>query len=388
MAFDKFSSSPRKEEIDVKHDTFVQLAGVRGKQFGKDIYVAMMKFKDFNKFLESFPEVQRGISKSRVKDIKRYNLDAVESEEDAHMKFFNGITVTCRGSMIYDEDKRTVLIDTQSKLSINDGQHRVEGINEAIGELEKQVEKTTDLNDRREVENKLEQLQEMTIPVTIFDGIDESQEGQLFHDLNNLPRRPSRNANIRLSQTDLFARMANDIAVENRYFSHYGVETDKQFVNIYNDNTFLLSTIYGSIRELLAVNIGLDRRFLKKRNYDRVKNEVNQQFERILEALPSDMDAKRKYIIEKSYALVGICKFVSYANENILFADKEDIYKVIKENDWSYKNPDWIKYGGIKGKGSNVIFSASGAGIKAIFNVLVDKAVEYNEKKEKSYLKN
>jgi DNA sulfur modification protein DndB len=388
MAFDKFAVTKKKDDLDMNHDFFAQLGGIRGKQFGKDVYITTVKFKDVDKFLESFPEVQRGMNKNRAKDIKKYILTALFSNEELDYRFFNSVTATCRGTMIYDEDKRTVLIDTQSKLSINDGQHRIAGIKEAMSEMKERIERTTDLNDRRELENKLEILSEMVIPVTVFNGISEEQESQLFHDLNNLPRRPSRNANIRLSQTDLFARMAKDISNENKYFQHYGVEMDKQFISGKNENVFLLSTIYNSIKHLLNANLILDKSFLKRRNYDRVKSEVNRQFERILEQLPSDMDVKGKYIIDKSYTLAGICRFVAYANENLLFADKEDIYKVIKDTNWSYKNTDWLKYGGIRGKGDNIIFSATSSGVKGIFNSLVDKAVEFNEKKEKSYLKN
>lgn len=389
MVFNKYELTHKKEDLDLNLDMFAQVGGVRGRQFGKDVYVTVLKFKDLDKFLESFPNVQRGMNKNRIKEIKKYILSAIGSQEESFMRFFNSVTVTCRGTMIYDEEKRTVLIDTQSKLSINDGQHRVEGIKEAIGELEKLIEKTKDLNDRRVIEESLEELKEMIVPVTIFNGLTEGQEGQLFHDLNNLPRRPSRNANIRLSQTDLFAKMSREVSMENKYLSHYGVEMDKQFITgNKNENTFLLSTVYMSIKYLLDTNLTLDKSFLKKKNYDRVKSEINKTFELILEKLPSDMDVKGKYVIDKSYTLTGICKFVSYANDNMLFADKEDIYTVIGKLNWSYKNKDWLKYGAIKGKGDNIIFSATSSGIKGIFSYLLDTAIAYNEEKEKSYIKN
>lgn len=377
----------RKDSTDMDVDLFAQIRGIRGTQFGKDVYTSILKFQDLGKFLAIFPQVQRGVSKLRVKDIKRYILNSLESEEESYMKFFNSITVTCRGNMIYDDAKGVVLIDTRSPMSINDGQHRVGGVNEAIAELEKTIEKTTDLNDRRIVEDKLEKLKNMIIPVVIYNGIDEEQEAQLFHDLNNLTRRPSRNANIRLSQTDLFAKMAKELSEENKYLAHYGVEMDKQSIFKSNENTFLLSAVYNSIRQLLNSNITHDRNFLKKKNYSRVKAEINQKLDSILFTLPSDMDTKGKYLIEKSFTIIGICKFYSYANDNLLFADKEDILKIIKNINWSYKNPDWLNYGGIKGKGSNVVFSATSAGVKGVYNYLVDESEKFLAKKEKSYIK-
>lgn len=381
------SLTNRKDKVDLGFNEFATIKGVRGQQFGKDVYSTMLKFKDLSKFLEVFPNIQRSMSKTNVKAIKRYVLSGIEGNSDAYMRFFNSITVTCRGNMIYDDDKRTVLIDTNSPMSINDGQHRVEGIKEAIAELKEKIEKTIDLNDRRIIEKQLEGLEEMTVPVIIFNGLDESQEKQLFFDLNNLSRRPSKNANIRLSQTDLFARMAHDIALENRYFSHYGVEMDKQSISKKNENTFLLTTVYLSIKELLSDKLSYDKSFLKQKNYDRVKKEVNDKFDRILFHLPNDMDLKGKYLIEKNYTLAGISKFVSFAKEQRLLANEDDIYTLIGMVDWSYKNDDWLKYGGIRGTGqnSNIIFSASSSGQRAVFKYLVDLAEELSAKRESDF---
>jgi DNA sulfur modification protein DndB len=380
-----------KKTIDLNFERYAQISGVKGYQFGKEVYSSMLKFKDLSKFLEVFPKIQRSMSKNNVKSLKKYILSGIGDEEnsEAYMRFFNSITVTCKGTIIYDDDKRTILIDTNSKMSINDGQHRTESVKEAIQELKTKIEKTSDLSEKTNIEKQLEMLEEMTIPVIIFNGLDEEQESQLFFDLNNLARRPSKSANIRLSQTDLFAKMAKEIGETNRYFIHYGVETDKQSIFKSNQNTFLLTTIYNSIKELLSSSLVCDKNFLKKKNFDRVKNSVNSKFEKILFALPDDMDTKGRYIIEKSYALIGICKFVSQAKEERLFANEDDIYTLLGQIDWTYKNEDWLNYGGIRGigKNTNVMFSASSSGQKAVFKYLLDKADEFNKKKEKEYLK-
>lgn len=384
------SQTVETKDVDLNFDQFAQIRGVRGYQFGKEVYSSMLRFKDLAKFLEVFPTVQRSMSKSNVKAIKKYVLSGVGKDSQAYMRFFNSITVTCRGRIIYDDDKRTVLIDTRSPLSINDGQHRTEGIKEALQELEIQLKKTSDLNERQAIEEQLEALENMTVPVIIFNGLDESQEKQLFFDLNNLQRRPSKNANIRLSQTDLIAKMAKEISETNRYFIHYGVENDKQSIYSSNENTFLLNTIYNSIQELLNANLMFDKNFLKAKNFERVKDSVNATFDKILYALPSDMDVKSKYIVEKNYCLAGICKFVVYAKDTALFANEEDLYTLIHRTDWTYRNPDWLKYGGIKGLGKkdNIIFGASSTGKKAVFNYLIDRAEEFNKQKEAEYLKN
>ena len=376
-----------KRSIDLNFERYAQISGVKGMQFGKEVYSTMLKFKDLSRFLEVFPKIQRSMSKANVKSIKKYILSGVGDNSEAYMRFFNSITCTVRGTIMYDEDKRTIMIDTNSPLSINDGQHRTEAVKEAIIELQEQIKKAEDHTEQYELELQLASLEEMTIPVIIFNQLDEEQESQLFYDLNNLQKRPSKSANIRLSQTDLFAKMAKEIAETNKYFTHYGVETDKQSIFKSNPNTFLLTTIYNSIKELLSPNLNYDKNFLKKKNFDRVKNEVNTMFDRILSSLPSDMDTKGKYLIEKSYTLVGICKFVSQAKDNVFFADENDIFNLLKEINWSYKNQNWLNYGAMKGVDNNVIFSSSSSGTRAVFKHLLEKAEEFNVRKEKSYIK-
>lgn len=375
---------------DLNFDQFAQIRGVRGYQFGKEVYSSMLRFKDLERFLEVFPRVQRGMSVANVKSIKKYILSAIDDKSQEYMRFFNSITVTARGKIIYDDDKRTILIDTKTPLSINDGQHRVAGIEDACKELENRIKKATDLNEKQALEDDLDILENMTVPVIIFNGLDEKQESQLFFDLNTLQRRPSKNANIRLSQTDLIATMSKEISETNRYFVHYGVENDKQSIFRSNENTFLLTTIYNSIKELLNANLTYDKNFLKEKNYNRVKTEVNSLFDKILYVLPNDMDTKGKYIIEKSYCLMGICKFVSHMKDSGLFASEDDIYEIIKTVDWTNKNPDWIKYGGIRSMtgSDNIVFGGNNSGKKAVFTCLVDRADEFLKNKERTYLKN
>lgn len=380
----------KKNNIDLSQDSFAQIGGIRGWQFGKEVYSSMLKFKDLQKFLEAFPNVQRGMSKANVKSIKKYILSGIGEKSEAYMRFFNSITVTCRGTIIYDDDKRTILIDTRNPLSINDGQHRTEGIKEAILELQLMIKKTKDLSDRQEIENQLDILENMTVPVIIFNDLTESQEKQLFFDLNNLQRRPSKSANIRLSQTDYVAKMAKDISEINRYFTHYGVEVDKQSLYDSNSNTFLLTTIYNAIKELLTPSLAFDKNYIKEKNFERVKQEVNKELERILYCLPNDMDIKGKYLIEKNYTLIAICKFITTAKENKIFANSDDMYDIIKTTDWTYTNRVWVDYGGIKGlsKKPNIIFGASSMGKNAIYKYLIDKAKKVLADKEKSYIKN
>src|SRR5690606_35791182 len=117
----------------------------------------------------------------------------------------------------------------------------------------------------------------MVIPIVIFDDLSDREEKQLFHDLNNLASRPSRNSNIRLNQTDIFSKMSRDLAKENRYLKHYGVEMDKMSISGHNNkNTVLLSTLYAMTKELLGLEYRHNHNVLTKENYDEVKKMLNE----------------------------------------------------------------------------------------------------------------
>lgn len=366
-------------KADLETRQMAQLSAIKGKQFGKDVYSSVIKFKDLAKFLEIFPSVQRDINPRKVASIRRYILSGLDDKE-SNMRFFSSMTVTCKGTLFYDEHKNRVAIDTQeSKLSINDGQHRHEAIITALEHLEREFVKSKDKLKTSRIQELIFDLREMTIPVIIFDGLSEPQEKQMFHDLNNLAQRPSRNANIRLNQTDLYSKMARELADTNKYFIHYGVEVDKMSISGKNNpNTILLTTIYASIKEILGVDLRYNKDFLSEENYDEVKVTVDNTFSEMFYALPPDIDTRSKYIIDKSYTIKAITRFICHARNHLdLQLKDEEIFNIISSVDWTYNIDQWAKYGGVKGQDENIVFGGgNGGGFKAIYSILMDKALE------------
>jgi hypothetical protein len=86
--------------------------------------------------------------------------------------------------------------------------------------------------------------------------------------------------------------------------------------------------------------------------------------------------------------MVGICKFVAYAKDNLLFANEDFIYNLLESIDFSYKNPDWIEYGAMKGVNNNIVISSSSTGTRMVFKYLIDQSEIFNQRKEKEYIKN
>lgn len=354
----------KNKKHNLEMNTFVTISGIRGKQFNKEIFVTVMKFKDLRDFVETFKDVQRNIIVSKVNKVKNYVLSGLGKEKP--MRFFPAVTATARGNIFYSEEDNRLAIDTSnSKLSLNDGQHRWMGTLEAIRNLEGRINRSKDEMEKEELKKLLSELNEMVMPFTIFNNLTIEEERQLFSDSNNLAQRPSRSATIRLAQTDLFARMSKDLAEGNKYMKHYGVEMDK--ASIYgkdNKNTILLTTIYASIKTLLG-------RRLDEGTYELSKNYLNDTFNNMFHMLPPDINNRGVYITDQSYTIKGITKFISDYRTKGLSDDV--IFETLKKVNWLADINYWKQYGAMTSKKGKLVFGGSGDhGRYAVFHALED----------------
>lgn len=364
-------------DIDLERKVFATLRAVKGTQFGKDVYSSVIRFEDLENFLEIFPSVQRDIIPRKVASLRRYILSGLEKDNQVAMRFFSAITVTCKGNIFYNDDVCRLAIDiADSKLSINDGQHRFEAIKTAISYLEQEFVKSQDKLKTARIKEWIDELKDMVIPIVVFDGLTEMEEKQLFHDLNSLAQRPSRNANIRLSQTDLFSKMARELSIENRYLVHYGVEVDKMSIQPSNPNTILLTTVYASIKELLSSEYVYDHNFLSDSNYDSFKKRIAETFDRLFYALPHDINDKGRYIIEKSYTIKAISRFICHARNHLdLQLTDDEIFEVISGIDWTYNLKYWRLYGGMESQSGNLVFGGGQhGGFRGVYDALIERA--------------
>lgn len=359
----------RRNDLSISH--MATISGIKGKQFGREVFSAVLKFKDLMEFLQVFPEVQRDIIPRRVAKIKNYVLSGIT--DLSSMRFFSGITVTARGNVFYDEGTQKIAIDTRrSRLSINDGQHRFYGISEAIRELQGKINKAKDKETIENLKELLENLREMVIPIVIFNNISETEEKQLFHDLNNLAQRPSRSATIRLAQTDIFSRLARELAEENRYLKHYGIEFNKMSIKSNNPNTILLTTVYAMIKQLYWDEYKFDNNFINEKNYKQYKTDIGKTFNELFYHLPHDIDTKGKYILERNYALKGIAKFIHHARYNLKIDDKET-FEAIQKVNWTSDAKYWGMYGGFLSHTGLLQFSGNGeGGITSVQSACID----------------
>ncbi|MCS0827406.1 DGQHR domain-containing protein [Cytobacillus firmus] len=365
---EQFAKNKQKEDLEVS--TFARIHGIKGMQFNKEVFVTLIKFKDAMKFLEVFPEVQRDLNGSKVMSIKRYVLSGLENLEET-MRFFPAITATARGHIFYDDYNKELAIDTsRSKLSVNDGQHRYFGVNEAIRELNGRLNKTTNKEEIQEIKSVITQLGNWVLPMTIFNNLTEREEKQLFHDTNNLAQRPSRSATIKLAQTDAFSVLARELSEENRYLKHYGVEMDKGSIAGKNPNTILLTTVHEMAKRLVWDRTKRGKSVELAKAYDKYKKEIDTTLDKLFYTLPADIDKKGKYIIDKNYTLKAIAKFI----HDCRFRGIEEaiIFDAIARVDWTPNVDYWKAFGGFLSKRGLLTFGGGGDNARlAVYEALM-----------------
>lgn len=361
LSMDEKEMMIKRDRHNLSVSTMAEISGLKGTQFGKEIFVSLIKFKDLMNFLNVFPEVQRKVKARKVGSIRNYILTGIDSR--TMMRFFPAITVTARGNIFYDAVTNRLAIDTnKSKLSINDGQHRFYGVESAIKTLDRMVTKEKDHAKRHKYLKQLEDLENMVLPITIFNNLTEKEEKQLFSDTNNLASRPSKGASLRLVQSDMYAKLARDLAKENKSLSYYGVEVDKLSIQKQNKNLVLLTTIYQCIKELYMDQVKSIPDFLNEHNYDEIKKEVSQAFDSVFSVLPTGFDDKEKYIVFKNYTLKGIFKFLHSAK--LYELSEEETYGSIGKLEWTHDVEYWKQFGGIKSANGNLMFGGGGDNAK------------------------
>jgi DNA sulfur modification protein DndB len=340
--------------------TYVKLSGTEGTQFGRKFYNITLKFHELQEFLAVFKEVQRNIDREKVISISKYVLKGLRED---NMSFLTSITTTCRGDILYNHQKEEVSIDIESILSVNDGQHRFKGIVRAISVLEKELKAEEDKRKKFLISRKLEALKNMQIPVVIFAGITEDMERQLFHDLNQLAKRPTRSVSLKFNQTNLYTRVAKYLATNNEYFTKYGVEMEKTRLTDANPNTFLLSILTNSVSYLLT---GTDKSasddVLNEENYDEVRAYVESTFNKVFEVLPDDLNDHKKYVMNKSAVIQGIARFIYLSK--FAGVSEEDILLAIANTDFTINAP-WEEFGANRVDGT-VTFVGTGTGVNIV----------------------
>lgn len=213
---------------------------IRGVQAGREYYVSMCPMRNIPRIFdfdseELKPELraQRMINKQRVPDITRYILRNPKNYT------FSALTASIDGKVSFEplgdgdteRNMGRLRVPMNAKLVINDGQHRMAAIKDALLE-------NPDIGDE-------------TISVVFFLDVGLKRCQQMFADLNRYAVRPTTSLGLLYDHRDEWATIAKTVMDRVPVFSGL-TETERSTISNRSIKLFTLSGIHNATHSLLA----------------------------------------------------------------------------------------------------------------------------------------
>ncbi|ENK1242319.1 DNA sulfur modification protein DndB [Clostridium botulinum] len=222
----------------MKTNFFYTFPAIKGNQATRDFFIIMCPLSILSKLFifnddELPPEhrAQRILNKSRIPLIASYILNNTQDY------VFSSVTASIDGEFefspldkSFDKNIGNLKVSMDSRLLINDGQHRRAAIEEAL--------------------KVAPELGEETISVVLFidEGLKRSQ--QIFADLNKHAVNVSKSISILYDSRDPVAMLTKSLLEENKYLKYY---TDKENPSLskFSSKLFTLSSINKTNQKLV-----------------------------------------------------------------------------------------------------------------------------------------
>lgn len=222
----------------MKNNFFYTFPAIKGKQATRDYFIIMCPLKILSKLFifnedELPPEhrAQRILNKARIPEMATYIIN------NPRDYVFSSLTASIDGDFEFapineefDNKIGNLKVSMDSRLLINDGQHRRAAIEEAI--------------------KAVPELEDETISVVLFidEGLKRSQ--QIFADLNKHAVNVSKSIGILYDSRDPIAMITKSLLEENNYLKHF---TDKENPSLskFSPKLFTLSSINETNKKLL-----------------------------------------------------------------------------------------------------------------------------------------
>ncbi len=323
-------TSTRAVEQSVGSETY-GFDAIRGIQAGHEFYVAMCPLKIIPKLFvfndHDIPpqlRAQRTLSGTRIPAIKNYILN------NPNDYIFSSLTASVDGTMRFtpaaylgQEGKLGRLyIAMESRLLINDGQHRRKAIEEALKE-------------------KPELGHEM-ISVVFFQDKGLKRSQQMFSDLNKNAVKPTKSLNILYDHRDDFSKFIVDLTASMELFQGR-VELEKTSISNRSIKAFTLNGISDATMHLFGISKGKklskEEEDTAKKFWDEISKNIP-EWQLLLEKKITPIELRKEFVHGNTNSLnsLGIVG-------RVLIEQYPDDWKVklrgLKNVDWSRDNPQW-----------------------------------------------
>ena len=220
-------------------------SAVRGSQAGSDFYIAMCSLKTVARMftytdvnIPAEQRAQRTLRKSRIPKIRDYMI--------ANLKdyIFSSVTVSVDGPIVFkalskeNSNLGTISISQNSSILINDGQHRIYAIKEAIFEKP--------------------QLETDEISVVFFEDPKLEKSQQMFADLNKHAIKPTKSLGILYDRRNDFAIYVVNVTKQVKIFRNK-IEMEKTTISNRSTKFFTLSGLGNATKNLLGKDKNLNK---------------------------------------------------------------------------------------------------------------------------------
>lgn len=218
-----------------QREKYFELPAVKGIQAGKPYYSVMCPlhmvasfFTYTNNSLPPDMRVQRVLNKLRIPEMKEYILQ----NRDCYV--FSALTASVDGELEFVAQRNSssgqLRIPINSRIIINDGQHRRAAIEVALRECP--------------------ELRYEDISIVIYYDLGLARSQQMFTDLNRYAVRPTKSLNILYDNRDSFSVLIKECITRIPMFNG-SVENEKSSISNRSKALFTLSGIFHATRLLL-----------------------------------------------------------------------------------------------------------------------------------------
>lgn len=313
----------------MKNNFFYTFPAIKGKQATRDFFVIMCPLAILPKLFlfneDDLPpehRAQRILNKARIPEIASY---IVNNPKDY---VFSSVTASIDGvfefsplNANFDEKIGVLKVSMDSRLLINDGQHRRAAIEDAL-------KASPELGDE-------------TISVVLFidEGLNRSQ--QIFADLNKHAVNVSKSIGILYDSRDPIAMITKSLLEKNKYLKHF---TDKENPSLskFSSKLFTLSSINKTNKKLLnKLNINDPKTPAFVIEFWDVLCENMKEWQFVFNKDTNPHHFRRDYINSNAVVLEALGLVANYLYKNNT-NDWKQILSTVKNIDWHRTNlEDW-----------------------------------------------
>ena len=303
----------------------MKFPAIKGMQAGREYYTVMVPLSqlqsmfplDDDDYLPPDQRAQRKLNRKRVPNICNYLLQ----NQDTYV--FSALAASVDGEMTFTEsdvcDSGTLFVSDDAQYLVNDGQHRIAAIVDAIQECE--------------------HLAQETIPIVLYKDVGLKRSQQIFTDLNKHAVRTSNSLSELYDSRD-------ELAVITRQ-TISGIPLLKRYTDLESDNLghyahalFTLNMFYRANEIIVGTSKTTDCDSFIKDYWD-AASKYMKPWRKLCTGSTKASDIREKTIAGQAVFIKALGA-VGFAIRSLEVADLDKLLKGLSSIDWQRSNELWI----------------------------------------------